>query len=600
METGRGEEILCALFSCREGCEAMREGASCNVKVFVAQRAGERLTSSLMKPLLTLLSLALVASTVSAAHAQTKPADPLAPTLGVKSAEEIDQEWQRSVAKYDGERARLLKEEDRQEHDGPYRADWATLRKYQQPQWYKDAKFGIFIHWGVYAVPATVNEWYARNMYYPKEDASKDFNSRFADKAPKDANAKGYKDLIPEFRAEKFNAAAWAKLFKASGAQYVIPVAEHHDGFSMYDSGLSDWTEVKMGPKRDTLAELKKAIQGEGLHFGLSSHRIEHNFFFDGGRAIRSDVNDPRYASLYGPAHEWIASPVNGGGDHLEKDWTYVSDAFTRDWLARGTELVEKYQPEIVYFDWWIGQPRIRGVVAQFAAFYYNYAQAHGYTGIVNIKGDDMQWDSGARDFERGQQDHILAEHWQTDTSVSNGSWGYIEHDTFKSSEQLVQELADIVSKNGNLLLNIGPRADGTIPDEVQQRLLAVGGWLKTNGEAIYGSTPWKSFGEGPTQNAAGTFQDVSNKPYTSEDYRFTAKPGAVYAIGFVTPKDGKAAIHSLGWAHEGAAAPVAKVELLGSSEKLSWEQKAGELDVTLPAGYSNALPFVLKVTVAK
>ncbi|MDE3187571.1 MAG: alpha-L-fucosidase [Acidobacteriota bacterium] len=548
-----------------------------------------------MKNPLRCLSLFLVLAAPLAfaqAPAQTAApsADPLAPTLGAKSAAEIDREWQQSVSRYDAERNRLLAEAEKQANDGPFRPDWVSLMKYQQPQWYKDAKFGIFIHWGVYSVPAAENEWYPRNMYRPSDGAYKNFHEHFANGDP----ARGYKDLIPLFRAERFDAAAWAKLFKESGAQYVVPVAEHHDGFSMYDSGLSDWTVVKMGPKRDTLGELAKAIRAEGLHFGLSSHRAEHNFFYDGGRAIHSDVNDPKYASLYGPAHQWISE--SGG---LTNDWTYVSPAWTRDWLARDTELVEKYHPEVVYFDWWIGQPSFRNTVAEFAAFYYNYAAAHGYTGVIDFKDYSLNWKAGVRDFERGQQDHIVADHWQTDTSISNASWGYIEHDTFKSPEFLVHQLVDIVSKNGNLLLNFGPRSDGTIPDEVQSTLREMGAWLKVNGEAIYATTPWKTFGEGPTQVKAGAFHDTDTKPYTAEDFRFTAKGSVVYAIGMACPKDGKGVIHSLGWAHEGSTLPIASVQMLGSAGKVTWTQGADALEVTLPADAACKYAYVLKLTPA-
>jgi alpha-L-fucosidase len=540
-------------------------------------------------------AILLVTAPLIFAQAPATASDPLAPTQGVKSAVEIDREWQQSVAKYDAERNRLLAEADKQANDGPYRPDWASLMKYQQPQWYKDAKFGIFIHWGVYSVPAAENEWYPRNMYRPNEGAYKNFQEHFASKDTSEKDAKGYKDLIPLFRAEKFNATEWATLFKDSGAQYVVPVAEHHDGFSMYNSGLSDWTVVKMGPKRDTLGELAAAIRAAGLHFGLSSHRAEHNFFYDGGRAIRSDVNDPKYASLYGPAHQWFQA---GGDAHgLEDDWTWVSEAWTRDWLARDTELVEKYKPEIVYFDWWIGQPNFRRAVTEFTAFYYNYAAAHGYTGVVDFKDYSLNWKAGTRDFERGQQDHIIADHWQTDTSISNASWGYIEHDTFKTPEFLVHQLVDIVSKNGNLLLNFGPRSDGTVPDEVRATLLEMGGWLKVNGEAIYSTTPWKTFGEGPTQVKGGAFHDTDTKPYTPEDFRFTAKGDTVFAIGMACPKDGKALIHSLGWAHEGASMPIANVELLGSSAKVTWTQGADALDVTLPAGAACKYAYALKLT---
>ena len=545
-----------------------------------------------MKKRLALVSAILcVAAPLLISQASAPSSDPLAPTQGVKSAEEIDREWQQSVSKYDAERKRLLADADRQAHDGPYRPDWATLINYQQPQWYKDAKFGIFIHWGVYSVAAAENEWYPRNMYDPKSGAYKNFEEHYAHG---DAS-KGYKDLIPLFRAEHFNASEWARLFKESGAQYVVPVAEHHDGFSMYDSGLSDWTVVKMGPKRDTLAELAAAVRAEGLHFGLSSHRAEHNFFLAYGRTIRSDVNDPKYASLYGPAHQWFEA---GGDDHsLDNDWTWVSEAWTRDWLARDTELVEKYKPEVVYFDWWIGQPNFRRAVTEFAAFYYNFAVAHGYTGVIDFKDYSLNWKSGTRDFERGQQDHIIADHWQTDTSISNASWGYIEHDTFKSPEFLVHQLVDIVSKNGNLLLNFGPRSDGTIPEQVQMTLSEMGAWLKVNGEAIYATTPWKTFGEGPTQVKGGAFHDTDVKPYTTEDFRFTSKGNTVYAIGLACPASGKAAIHALGTAHEGAATPIAKVELLGSTDKVAWTQTADALEVSLPAGAQCKYAYALKLT---
>jgi alpha-L-fucosidase len=549
------------------------------------------------KPFLWHSLLLLLAAPLLFAQSGTPPgtaSDPLAPTLGVKSAAEVDREWQQSVSKYDAERNRLLAENEKQANDGPYRPDWGTLMKYEQPQWYKDAKFGIFIHWGVYSVPAAENEWYPRNMYRPNEGAYKNFRQHFAN----GDESKGYKDLIPLFKAEKFDAAAWARLFKEAGAQYVVPVAEHHDGFSMYDSGLSDWTVVKMGPKRDTLAELANAVRSEGLHFGLSSHRAEHNFFYDGGRSIRSDVNDPKYASLYGPAHQWFES---GGDDHgLFNDWTFVSDAWTRDWLARDTELVEKYKPEMVYFDWWIGQPNFRRAVTQFAAFYYNYAAAHNYTGVIDFKDYSLSWKSATRDFERGQLDKIIPDHWQTDTSISNGSWGYVEHDTFKSPEFLVHQLIDIVSKNGNLLLNFGPRSDGTIPDEVQHSLREMGAWLKVNGESVYSTTPWKIYGEGPTQVVGGAFHDTDTKPYTPQDFRFTAKGDAIYAIGMACPPDGKATIHALGSAHEGAALPISTIELLGSSGKVTFTQTADALEVTLPSEATCKYAYTLKLMPGK
>ncbi len=242
----------------------------------------------------------------------------------------------------------------------------------------------------------------------------------------------------------------------------------------------------------------------------------------EGGRTIPSDVNDPQYAALYGPAQKQLEDKA--GGSNLQEDWTYVSPAYANDWLARDAEIVQKYHPDIIFFDWWIGQPDVRRYLAKFAAYYYNESSKRGPVGIITYKWVDMQKDSGVLDIERGQLDQTLDRVWQTDTSVSNKSWGYIEHDTFKTPAFIVHQLADVVSKNGNLLLNIGPRSDGTIPDEVQQVLLAVGGWLKVNGEAIYGTRPWVSYGEGPTKVAAGSFQDTKTQEYTAEDFRFTTK----------------------------------------------------------------------------
>jgi len=550
-----------------------------------------------MKTLLRSLPVILILS-APLMRAQTTPvADPLAPTHDTKTADQIDQEWQKSVAKYDTQRNALLKEAERQANDGPFRPDWESLRHYEIPQWYKDAKFGIFIHWGVYSVPGAESEWYPRNMYQPDQGAYKNFQAKFASKDPAQKDALGYKDLIPMFRAEKWDPAAWAHLFKEAGARYVVPVAEHHDGFSMYDSGVSDWTAVKMGPKRDVVGDLAKAVRAEGLHFGLSSHRAEHNFFFDGGRKIRSDVNDPKYASLYGPAHSW--AEASGDNHTLINDWTYVSPAWTADWLARATELVEKYKPEIVYYDWWIGQPNFRSRVQEFDAFYYNFAVAHGYTGVVNFKDYSMDWTSAVRDFERGQLASIEPNHWQTDTSISKLSWGYIENDQYQPPDFLVHQLIDIVSKNGNLLLNIGPKPDGTIPDQIQTTLLAMGGWLKANGEAIYGTTPWKVYGEGPTKVISGAFHDQDTKPYTTEDFRFTAKGNTVYAIGMGCPAagaEGFATIHAMGSEKEGKGLNIGSIDLIGSTEKLTWLQTPEALNVKLPASASCQFAYVLKI----
>lgn len=532
------------------------------------------------------LTAGILAALASKMDAQV-PVVPTAPTASQDPAL-LDQAWQKASAKYDAPRAMILKEVDRVDHQGPFRADWESLQSYQIPDWYKDAKFGIFIHWGVYSVPAFGNEWYPRNMYVP---GSPEYEHHRVTYGPQDKL--GYKEFIPMFKAEHFDPAAWAHLFKEAGAEYVVPVAEHHDGFAMYDSGLSDWTAAKMGPHRDVIGDLAKAVRAEGLRFGVSSHRVEHNFFLGVGRAIPSDVNDPKYAAFYGPAHNWLEAKK---GTPLSNDFTYVSPAWADDWLARAAELVEKYHPDVVYFDWWIGQPSIRDNLVRFAAFYYNASlQYGGNTGVIDYKDFAMPEGSAVLDVERGQLPDIRPLHWQTDTSVSNKSWGYIDHDTFKSPEFIVRQLIDIVSKNGNLLLNVGPRSDGTIPDEVQHILLDIGSWLKVNGEAIYGTGPWKLYGEGPTKVAGGAFHDTDTEAYTAEDFRFTVKGNTLYAIELGWPADGEAVIHSLGTNLLGTL-KIESVVLLGPNANLRFQQRTDALHVQVPAQAPGRYAYAFRI----
>jgi alpha-L-fucosidase len=459
---------------------------------------------------------------------------------------------------------------------GPYSASWDSLEKFKVPKWYEDAKFGIFIHWGVYCVPAFDNEWYPRDMYLMDNPVFKHHVETYGPQSKF-----GYKDFIPMFKAEKFNAHQWAELFRKSGAKYVVPVAEHHDGFPMYASDLTDCCAAKMGPKRDVVGELAAAVRKQGLHFGASSHRAEHWWFFNGGMTFDSDVKDPRYAGFYGPA---------------QSDKVQPNHAYLDNWLARIGEIVDKYHPEIVWFDWWIEQPAFKPYLQKFGAFYYNRAAEWKREVAINYKNKAFPEHAAVLDIERGQLDTLRPIFWQTDTSVGEKSWGYIKDEKFRTPESLIDELVDIVSKNGCLLLNIGPKSDGTIPDEAQKILLDMGNWLSVNGEAIYGTRPWKVYGEGPTKVVGGSFKDTATSGYTAADIRFTVKGDTLYAIALTWPEDGKLTIKSLAAGSELTRREVKTVQMLGSRAQVKWTRNAGGLMVDLPNEKPGDYPFALKI----
>jgi len=464
---------------------------------------------------------------------------------------------------------------------GPFQPTWESItNQFQTPKWYQDAKFGLFIHWGAYAVPAFGSEWYPRNMYVTN---SPEFIHHVATYGPQAQF--GYKEFFQSFKAEKFNAKEWAQLFKEAGIKYVVPVAEHHDGFPMYDSNLTDWTAKKLGPQRDVITEQAKAFRKAGITFGASSHRAEHWFFFDNGMYFDSDVRDPRFADLYGPAVNKRTSEAQAEPPTKE---------FLDDWLLRSCEIVDKYRPEVLYFDWWICQPVFQPYLKTFAAYYYNRGVEWKKQVAINFKeweGISFPRGSGVFDMERGAAADIQPDFWQTCTSVSRNSWGYITNHVYKDTGEIVDELVDIVSKNGTMLLNIGPRADGTIPEREQQMLREIGAWLRINGEAIYGTRPWVKFGEGPTQTATGSFSDKEKPPFTSEDFRFTTKGKTLYAIALAWPENRKLVVKSL------AEQKVKRVELLGHKGKLKWERTNEGLVVTLPEKAPANFAVTLKIS---
>ena len=461
--------------------------------------------------------------------------------------------------------------------EGPFKPNWESLSNYRVPDWYQNDKFGIFIHWGVYAVPAFGSEWYPRNMY---QQGSREFAHHVATYG--EHSKFGYKDFIPMFKAEKYDPDHWADLFRRAGARFVVPVAEHHDGFAMYDTDLSDWCASKMGPKRDLIGELAEAVRKQWLVFGLSTHRAEHWWFMDGGMQFDSDVQDGQYAGLYGPAQPRDSQP---------------NEEFLDDWLARTCELVDKYHPQIVWFDWWIQEPAFASYVQRFAAYYYNRGAEWDRGVAINYKHDTFPPEVAVYDIERGQLDDINPHFWQTDTCVARKSWGYIEEERgYKSASQLIGDLVDIVSKNGALLLNVGPRADGTIPEEEEALLLAIGKWLTVNGEAIYDSRPWKVFGEGPTEVTTGSFTDTKRQMFSERDIRFTTRGDTLYATVLAIPEKNEVTIQSLGSSLRLLTKPIDKVELLGAGT-LKWSQTMRGLRVQLPAEKPCDHALVLKIT---
>jgi len=373
----------------------------------------------------------------------------------------------------------------------PYKSTWNSLSDRRTPKWLKEGKFGIYTHWGVYSVPAQGPNatWYANQVYTNLNGPERKFH---------EANYGtleefGYKDFIPMFTGEKFNADEWAELFQKAGAKFAGPVAEHHDGFSMWDTRYSEWNAAKMGPKRDVVGELAVAIKKRNMKFLTAFHHAENWFYFPTWDK-RYDCSNPKYSGLYGPIHEKDALPTK---------------EFLDRWQGKVIEVIDKYDPDFIWFDF--GLELITDTYKQdMLAYYYNKAAAHRKEVVVSYKFNDLPPGAGLLDLELGQEPDITPYDWITDTSIDDGQgWGYVKGLGFKSADNLIDNLVDRVSKNGYLLLNVGPKPDGTIPEEVKERLLEMGKWLKMNGEAIYGTTCWEKAGEGPTKlEKSGAFNE--------------------------------------------------------------------------------------------
>lgn len=479
---------------------------------------------------------------------------------------------------------------DKVNENGKYKADWASLSGHKTPEWYMHDKVGVFIHWGIYSVPGYGSEWYSRMMYDPESGEFEHHKKTYGEH--KDF---GYKDFIPMFRAENFDAKRWISTFKKAGIKYVMPVAEHHDGFAMYDTEFNRWNASAMGPKRNVLGELKEECEKQGLTLCASTHRAEHYFFMNMGRLYESDVNDPEFADFYGPAV--YREEFHSNGMHR-----YASDVFAvgaseewlEDWLVRTCELIDRYQPAVLYFDWWIHNHSFKPYLKKLAAYYYNRAEEWGKEVTINFKHEAFPPTVATFDVERGALSGISPNYWQTDTAIGKYSWGYVKNNAFKSSRQVICDLIDIVSKNGNLLINIGPKPDGTFTDEEEKVLLDMGKWLEVNGEGIYGTTFWKQFGEGDVKTGGGYFSDNDELGYTDRDFRFTYKDGAIYAFQLRPSKTAEIKAFKRQYHHDFL---IEKVELLGSDEEIKYERDHEALKITLSKEPETDLPLCYKVT---
>ena len=467
---------------------------------------------------------------------------------------------------------------------GTYKPTWNSLKTHSIPRWLDQAKFGIYTHWGVYSVPACGpnGTWYPHNMY---REGTEQYKHHVSNYGP--PSEFGYKDFIPMFKAERFDPYEWAELFKKAGAQFAGPVAEHHDGFSMWDSELTDWNAAKMGPGRDVVGELEKAIRKQGMKFMVAFHHAANWWYYPHWRE-EFDTSDPRYSGLYGPMHDRDAKPDIGWEDQDKP-----SREFLEKWIGKIEEVIDKYRPDLIWFDF-----ALAGIQEEYRkemlCYYFNKAEDCVMDVDVTYKGHSLPPGVGVVDLELGRMSELTYHEWITDTDVTiGGAWSHIHDAKFKSVTMLVHNLVDNVSKNGFLLLNVGPKANGEIPEAARERLLGMGRWLGINGEAIYGTTAWLTHGEGPTQmKKSGAFSETEEVRYTAEDIRFTVRDNVLYAVCLGWPGD-EVTIKSLRSLCE---SEISLVGMLGVDEELEWSLTKEGLRIKTPGERPCEHAYVFKI----
>ncbi len=467
---------------------------------------------------------------------------------------------------------------------GPFQPTMDSLTNHSCPEWFRDAKFGIWAHWGPQAVPME-GDWYARRMYQEKDKAYKHHLETYGH-----PSTNGYKDIIPLWKAEKWEPERLMKLYKQAGAKYFVSMGTHHDNFFLWNSKLHRWNAVNMGPHRDVVAEWQAAAKKNGLRFGVSEHLgASFTWFQDSHKSdttgplagVPYDGADPQYQDLY----HFPAEP----GD---TQWYSKNPRWQQQWFNEIKELVDGYHPDLLYSDG--GVPFGNEVGLSLIAHLYN-ANARAHRGKAEVVYNCKQVSGGrwVQDFERGVGGGISPDPWQTDTSI--GDWFYNKHWKFRPLKWTVTMLVDIVSKNGNLLLNVVQRPDGSLDPEVETMLHELAGWTAANGEAIYGTRPWLVYGEGAVRAKGGMFKEDFN--YTDKDIRFTTKDKTLYAIALGWPEENKLVIRSLAKTDDAKQNQIKRVELLGHKGKLMFTQTTGGLAVELPGEKLSDLTCSLRIT---
>ena len=448
-----------------------------------------------------------------------------------------------------------------------------SFKQYQYPEWFRDAKFGIWAHWGPQAVPRQ-GDWYARQMYEEGSADNKYHVSHYGH-----PSKFGYKDIIPLWKAERWNPEKLMALYKKTGAKYFVSMGTHHDNFFLWNSKIHKWNAANMGPKKDVLGIWQKAAQKEGLRFGVSEHLGASYTWFQASHkadkkgpmeGIPYDGADPRYADLY---HKKAAEN--------DKEWLTTDPENQQEWLNSIEELIDNYHPDLLYSD---SMFPFGDVGREMVSHFYNQdlKKNRGKLEAVYTCKQPSQgmW---VEDLERGVKDTINKFPWQTDTSI--GDWFYRTGQKYKSSTEIIQMLVDIVSKNGNLLINVVQTPEGDLEPDMLKILDEIGKWTAVNGEGIYGTRPWKLYGEKPADTKvvkAGNFNEEKVK-YSDKDIRFTQKGDVLYAFCLGTPST-KVQINSLGKNSKLAGKEVESVTMLGSNEKLNWKLKPEGLVIGKPA----------------